>query len=225
MRLRNTLIAGAFLAALPFAGASADPYTSPYDNGSGPSYVGLRGSIVEDTDTHTTASATDLRAHYGTGFGGSIYAGMPLGYGFRVEGELLYRHNTLESLNVAGVPAAGRNGYQQIAAPMANLYWTLPLDSFIARPFIGGGVGAAYVDTHDRIGALEVIRSDKWHFAYQLMAGVVVPLSQTSRLTGMYRYFRVQDADYRCTPPALPTTACRATTMNQSIDLGIEFDI
>ncbi|MBV9419521.1 MAG: hypothetical protein JO348_07095, partial [Alphaproteobacteria bacterium] len=96
---------------------------------------------------------------------------------------------------------------------------------FVVHPFIGGGVGGAYIDAHERVGAAEIIGTDKWSFAYQLMGGVVLPLSTTSRLTGMYRYFRVQDGHFRCHPPALPATACDANTMNQSIDLGVEFDI
>jgi opacity protein-like surface antigen len=175
--------------------------------------------------TPTTAGGVDLRAHNATGFGASAYVGTHLGYGFRLEGELAYHHLTLDSLNIAGVPQAGRHGYQQIVAPMANLYWDPPIPEFVVHPFIGAGAGGAYVDAHDSVGGAQIIGTDQWHFAYQLLAGVALPLSQTSRLTGLYRYFRVEDAGYRCSPPALPTTACRANAIDQSIDLGLEFDI
>ena len=225
--MRKALIGAAFLVGLTAAPALAgDPYTSPYDGGAfGSSYLGLRGSIIDGADTHTTASAVDVRAHYGTGFGGSAYIGTRLGYGFRLEGELKYDHFTLDNLNLAGVPQAGRHGYQQIAAPMANIFWDPPVPDFIVRPFIGAGVGGAYIDTHDSIGSAQIVGTDNWRFAWQLMGGVALPLSQTSRLTGMYRYFRVEDVGYRCTPPALPTTACKANAIDQSIDLGLEFDM
>ncbi len=224
MTLRNALIAAVFLACAG-GGAAADPYTSPYDGAFGAAYLGLRGSIIDGSDTHTTASAVDLRAHYSTGFGGSAYVGTRLGYGFPVEAEAAYHHLTLDSLNIAGVPQAGRHGYQQVGAAMANLYWDPQVPEFIVRPFIGAGAGVAYIDAHDSIGPAQIVGTDKWHFAYQLMAGLALPLSQTSRLTGLYRYFRVEDAGYRCTPPALPTTACSANAIDQSIDLGLEFDI
>ncbi|MEJ1968682.1 MAG: P44/Msp2 family outer membrane protein [Rhizomicrobium sp.] len=212
----------------PFAPARrpADPYSSPYDGAFNSACLGLRGSIIDGSDTHTRSGGTDLRAHYySTGYGGSAYVGTQLGYGFRVEAELLYHHVTLDRPDVAGAPQAGRDGYLQTVAPMANLYWDLPVPEFIVRPFIAAGVGGAYTDAHDRVGPAQVIGGDKWRFAYQLMAGVALPLSQTARLTGLYRYFRVQDARYRCAPPALPTTSCGANTADQSVDLGLEFDI
>lgn len=217
MRYRKALMAAAF-SALGAASATAAP---------GDAYLGLRGSIIEGNDTHAVVAATDLRAHPSTGLGGSAFAGIGLGYGFRVEGELLYRHFTLDSLNAAGLPLPGRGGYTQIAAPMANIFWDPPIPEFIVRPFIGAGFGGAYVDSHLRSGSTEVFSADNWHFAYQLMAGVQLPLSSTSRLTGMYRYFRVQDASYTCTVPGAPpvAAACNADLTNQSIDLGLEFDI
>ena len=225
MAVWKALIAAAFLAASGSAALAADSYSSPYDGAFNSAYLGLRGSIIDGADTHATASAVDLRAHYSTGFGGSAYAGTRLGYGFRLEGELAFHHFTLDALNIAGVPQAGRHGYQQIFAPMASLFWDPPFPDFVVRPFIGAGAGGAYIETHDAIGATEVIGTNDWHFAYQLMGGVALPLSQTSRLTGMYRYFRVQSVGYRCTPPALPTTVCNADAIDQSIDLGLEFDI
>ncbi|HEY0299853.1 MAG TPA: P44/Msp2 family outer membrane protein, partial [Rhizomicrobium sp.] len=148
-------------------------------------------------------------------------------YGFRVEGELLYRHFTLDSLYAAGAPLPGRSGYTQIAAPMANVFWEPPLPEFIVRPFLGAGFGGAYVDSHLRSGTTQVFSTDNWRFAYQLMAGVTLPLGASSRLTGTYRYFRVQDASYTCTVPGAPpvVAACNADLTNQSIDLGLEFDI
>lgn len=225
MAVRKALIAAALLAAGGGAAMAGDPYTSPYDGPFTGAYLGLRGSIIDGADTHTTASAVDLRAHYSTGFGGSAYAGTHLGYGFRLEGELAYHHFTLDNLNIAGVPQAGRHGYQQIFAPMASVFWDPPFPDFIVRPFIGAGAGGAYVDTHDAVGPADIIGTHGWHFAYQLMGGVALPLSQTSRLTGMYRYFRVESTGYRCTPPALPATVCKADAIDQSIDLGLEFDI
>lgn len=218
MRYRNALMLTAFLAVLAGPAAAAEPYAA---------YLGLRGSIVEGNDTHATVAATDLRAHPSTGIGGSAYAGIGLDYGFRAEGELLYRRFTLDSLNVAGVPLAGRSGYTQIAAPMVNVFWDPPVPNFVVRPFLGAGFGGAYVDSHLRGAGTEVFSADNWHFAYQLMAGVTLPLSSSSRLTGMYRYFRVQDASYTCTVPGAPPTvaACNADLTNQSIDLGLEFDI
>jgi len=220
MRYRNALTAAAFLA-LSGSAALAEPH------GGFEPYLGLRGSIVEGNDTHAVVAATDLRAHPSTGVGGSVYAGARLDYGFRFEGELLYRHFTLDSLNAAGAPLPARNGYTQIAAPMANVFWDPPLPNFVVQPFIGAGFGAAYVDSHLRSGATQVFESDNWHFAYQLMAGVTLPLSSSSRLTGMYRYFRVQDAHYTCTVPGAPPTvaACSPDLTDQSIDLGLEFDI
>ena len=220
MRYRNALTAAVFLALSGMA-AQAEPATGFA------AYLGLRGAISEGNDTHAVVAATDLRGHPSTGVGGSIYAGARLDYGFRFEGELLYRHFTLDSLNAAGAPLPARSGYTQIAAPMANVFWEPPIPNFVVQPFLGAGFGAAYIDAHLRSGATQVFESDNWHFAYQLMAGVSLPLSQSARLTGMYRYFRVQDASYTCRVPGAPPTvaACSPDMTNQSIDLGLEFDI
>jgi len=81
MAVWKALITAPFLASSGSAALAAHPYSSPYDGALSSAYLGLRGSIIDGADSHATASAVDLRAHYSTAFGGAVYAGTWLGYG------------------------------------------------------------------------------------------------------------------------------------------------
>ena len=127
-----------------------------------------------------------------------------------------------------GATNAGAHGYTQMGGPMVNLLWDLPVPSFPFRPFVGGGIGGLYTATKltDTAGANAYYRNHNWSFAYQLLAGAEVPLSQSSRFTMMYRWLNANDVNGRCGLTGLtPATACKADINSQSVDLGIELDM
>jgi opacity protein-like surface antigen len=95
----------------------------------------------------------------------------------------------------------GTDGHVSAVSLMANAWYEFDLgNSSPVRPFIGGGIGIAWVDVHD---ILEVhfptksgtsfysqgLHGDDSGFAWQLGAGLAWEVSPGKDLTLEYRYF------------------------------------
>jgi len=192
------------------------------------SFTGLRGSL--DFNGHLSGQAattppTTIKASSGgsSGGGASVYWGWRLPYGFKTELEVLYRALPLTKASINGV-AGTMSGHANTAGPMLNLTWTPPVDVPLGiRPFIGGGVG--YLWNEVGVNALgttsfPTTHDDSWHFGYNVMAGLSIPLSASSRLTGMYRWLH-EDIDVNCGA----TLSCGARGESSSVELGLEMDL
>jgi opacity protein-like surface antigen len=256
MRLSGPVFAGFFLAlagGLAFSTASAqsiqaDPalngYTpapqalndAPSDadvgaHGSGlPYFTGLRGSFAFRNDSvgQTPGSPTHaVVAHNDVGGGGSLYYGMRLPMGLRVEVEGLYRYQPLNSLTVDGLTKAGAHGSAQTAGPMVNFLWEMPVgDALPIKPFVGVGAGALYSYTNVNDGTNDYLKHNGWDLAVDFLAGASLPLSQSSRLTAMYRWMQVRDVTLGCATTGAVLGNCYKTNLtSQGIDLGLEMDL
>ncbi|MES2253725.1 MAG: outer membrane beta-barrel protein [Pseudomonadota bacterium] len=211
---------------LALAATSAVAADGMYDGAPGSTYTGLRGSLafegsINGTDK-TTTPPTTIKAGASTGGGASVYWGWHLPYNFKTELELLYRYQPLSDLTAGGT-SVKLGGYAQTFAPMANVYWTLPLDIGVS-PFVGGGVGYAWnelgVNNIAGVALPGTAHDDDWRFAYNLMAGLSVPVSNGTRITGMYRWLR-QDIGGDCSTNLF----CSGHAATSSIDIGIEIDL
>ena len=213
------------------AAAQDDGYGYRYDpaGDSGlSSFAGLRGSLAFTSKASTsvpTTPPTSLRASSDIG-GGSIYVGTRLPLGLRLELEALYRYLPINRVDLGGVTVAG-SGRAHLAGPMLNLFFDLPVQDFPFRPFIGGGIGGAYVTANvaDGAGGNDYYRPSDWQFAYQVMGGAEIPLSQSSRFTAMYRWLEVNGIQGKCAASGPPTLTCKSNLNSQSIDLGLEMDM
>jgi opacity protein-like surface antigen len=230
MRIRTTEVLATaalslMLAAAFSAGAIAADSTS--EGAPGSSFTGLRGSLafegaINGKDNSTTPP-TSIKAGAGTGGGASVYWGWHLPYGFKTELELLYRYQPLSDLSAAG-SSVTLGGYAQTFAPMANVYWTLPLSEVGVSPFVGGGVGYAWnelgVNNIAGVALPATAHDDNWRFAYNLMAGLSVPVNEGVRLTGMYRWLH-EDISGDCSTNLF----CGGHAATSSVDIGLEIDL
>ena len=250
MAVSKTLIAGLFLLSIATAGAQpidVDPNWGPqpepmpqqpyYAEGGGPSwnsglngYVGLRGSLALNANKVSTYAPTTpptaIRASYATGGGGSVYLGTRLPLNLRVELEGLYRWQPLSQTTINGA-AVGGSGNTKTAAGMVNLLWDIPMpaDAYL-QPFIGMGVGAAYSETSAFGGGNTYLSGNRWDLAYSFMGGVAMPLSDTTRVTAMYRWMQVRDAKHKCAATGTVQNACLKNNVNSlAVDLGLEMDL
>jgi opacity protein-like surface antigen len=230
----SALAAFIVLGALP-ALAQDDGYGYSFHEGMAPGtwpiqgFAGLRGSFAFSGTTATTvptAPPTQLRAAYNTGGGSSIYIGTRLPLGLKLELEGMYRYLPFNQVSMNGVPSVA-HGQAQLAAPMVNLRWDLPVGDFLIQPFIGGGVGAAYTALRlsDPTNANVYLQNKKWALAYDAMGGASLALSPTSRFTAMYRWMRVDGLDSHCGTAGAPTFTCKTNLDSQSVDLGLEMDL
>jgi opacity protein-like surface antigen len=189
------------------------------------SFTGLRGSLAftNSVSVHDNSPPpTNLKIGANVGGGGSVYWGTRLPYGFKAELELLYRYLPLSDATVSGA-SLPLGGSGKIFAPMANVYWDLPIGADDFHPFIGGGLGYAWNEIGvDQVGTINfpTVRDDNWRLAYNFMAGASVPLGTSTRMTAMYRWLH-EDIDIACTAGI----KCGGGLTSQSVDLGVEFDL
>jgi opacity protein-like surface antigen len=113
-----------------------------------------------------------------------------VGYGFknncRLEGEVGYQTNN--NNNYYGVNV---NRDISVLSFLANGYYDIPAFG-VAQPYITAGVGVANVNAGSLSlpGGLLGLRSiNESAFAYQVGAGVTIPLNSNMKLDARYRYF------------------------------------
>jgi len=167
--------------------------------------------IVEDShfDIGTTANAANVNHDYGYDMGGII--GYDFG-GFRLEAEASFREADPESLTSSvRIPAAA--GLSSAAPGVLGSWNYVAGDvnalSFMVnglldfgdddglQGFVGGGAGVARVNHHysiNRVGPGWVDDSDTG-FAWQALAGVRAPISDSWDVGLKYRFFNVNNVD------------------------------
>jgi opacity protein-like surface antigen len=82
----------------------------------------------------------------------------------------------------------------EVFSIMKNIYVDLmnPRE-YLTTPYLGFGVGWAYVDGEGSSGGVPVQISSESTFAYQLLAGLSLKLTPKSHLFTEYRYFSTHD--------------------------------
>lgn len=188
--------------------AFAPPAAAEYDV----AYMGLRGSYVI-TDVGSTQGSLffDFNEEYADGFGAGFFMGWVLDSNFRLEIEGTFRSADLEEVTIVrddltAVPAGtvvDVGGDAQTGAAMVNVYYDLHLFDGPVLPWIGAGLGGAYVDyaidatlPGDPLTVMFDGKDTTWAFAYQFMAGITVPVGEGVSMSLAYRYFQTQDFVY-----------------------------
>ena len=168
-------------------------------------YVAAAGTVSEPRDTKgaiANAGAPGFTVRtansFETGYGVQAAIGRQVGR-FRLEGEIGFTRDKQDHY-VAIAPPTGRipaDVEQDTLRAMVNGYVDLSDGSI--QPFIGAGIGAARVDLKFVAARApfptepprELINDRDTKFAYQLMGGLAVPLTERLRLTAQYRWFDV----------------------------------
>ena len=197
-----------FLAALLLASAApllpiaAHAQDAPAATGDGWYAAGaVTLSLLNDTagtiaNAPMPGSTVRLKNPIETGFGGQVALGHRFG-SFRLEGEIGFTHNTQDRY-VAIVPPTGSipaKVSDDALRGMVNGYYDLSYGPVM--PFVGAGLGFASVDIDffaprapfPAEAPRQLIKDGDTLFAYQLMAGVAVPVSEDVALTLQYRWF------------------------------------
>jgi len=143
-----------------------------------------------------------FKAHMETGWAvnGQVgYAGLFIPQ-FRVEGEVAYRSNHVNAIDVTFPPTVTfpATGDVNSLAFMANGFYDF-LNSSSFTPYLGGGIGAARVSL-DKLAftaAPSITTSgSKWEFAYQAIAGVRYNFTPNWDVHADYRYFATLDPKF-----------------------------
>ena len=167
-------------------------------------YVGGHlGAIIEDLEVNGGSLAT----FNNTGF---VIGGV-LGYdfgNFRVDGELIFRLNTIDSLGGVSLNPGGfseeKDSSTYVSSYMVNGYFDLPTEGPL-KPYIGGGIGFATVSIDWVTPAFlfssdPVAKDNDSGLAYQFSAGVGYEIDFDREINPItivvtlgYRYFAIEE--------------------------------
>jgi OOP family OmpA-OmpF porin len=178
-------------------------------------------------------------ASYDMGWVGVVSLGYGFGNGVRVEIEGNYRQNDVESINGFG-GTTGASGTATSYGVMANAFYDFDLGQGATFggvslvPYVG--VGAGYIwREYDNVrasvfgGQVQTDGTDG-RFAYQLIAGLAVPLTQWApglAFTAEYRFMGTLEQDIDTTSSGGSFTVSRGGTKsenyNNSILIGLRY--
>jgi outer membrane protein OmpA-like peptidoglycan-associated protein len=176
------------IAAIGAAALLSSPMTASADDKG--VYVGLGAGVnVFPEDSDLGSAKADLDWSWATA--GS--AGYAFGNGLRLEGEIGYRPNDVDS--VTGV--TGGSGDFETLSFMANLLYDFRRPGWIITPYIGVGIGGARVDLDGVTSAPGVtINDSSFGFAMQGIVGASYDITRNLSLTADYRHIRVPDLEF-----------------------------
>jgi len=151
-------------------------------------YVGGAGGydILQDSKLKNT---NGLKEKSEGGFVGLGTVGYDFGM-FRTELEGGYRYNSNKSITGGGFTGS-TSGKTTAWSGMVNGYWDIlsgPL-----TPYIGAGVGVAWLDHDTKLNGTKLLSGNSTQFAYQGIAGVSYDVTPNWGIKGEYRYFGTTD--------------------------------
>ncbi|MBF0183722.1 MAG: porin family protein [Magnetococcales bacterium] len=195
--MKRVILAAGIVSLL--AGASA-AYTmeKPY-------YVSLKigGAFADDMEGKTKAAAPvvagDRNKTVTSSFEGNatytVAGGLRLHPAFRLELEGGYRKLYTDSLTAKGITGLNKaNGALTVKTLMANAIYDLPV-SWLMKPYLLAGIGMARTDNSVIYKSTISSKGDSTDLAYQVGAGVTIPLTEVLNADLGYRFLNVSAED------------------------------
>ena len=159
---------------------------------------GLGAAFLSTSDNSGSGNQNSTDYETGWELGGAI--GMDLQNSFRVEAELRYATNNLQSINGSAGGSTQNSGTvdgdMSSLAVMANLDYDFP-EQLGFTPFVFGGVGLAQLSLNDAsVNGSTFANSSATVYAMQAGAGLSIEIDPRTRLEGYYRYFETGDPEF-----------------------------
>jgi outer membrane protein OmpA-like peptidoglycan-associated protein len=149
---------------------------------------------------------------------------------WRLEFEVSYRENDLDTFSIGGTPLTGSGDVEQLAV-MLNLLFDFDVTETINFS-IGAGIGAAQVEVEATGTSLLpttifIDESDQdWNWAYQGIAGISFETSDQTEIFIDYRYFVANDVDLQPSAAAflpIPGRVSDTTFENHALKVGFRY--
>jgi OOP family OmpA-OmpF porin len=183
MRLPSTLLATALLCSV--SAAAFAQQTSGI-------YLGLGGGANFARDADVSGGGINTEAQFDTGWAALGTVGYGFGNGLRLEFELGYRDNDIDS--VSGVANAG--GSVNVWSGMINALYDIPT-GWPITPYVGLGAGYARVKADSvNVSGTAIMDDSDSVFAYQGILGAAYSLTPNLKLGLDYRYFATLDPEF-----------------------------
>lgn len=171
-------------------------------------YVGVDGGamLVEDLDLDIGPAPIEASANTDTGYDFGAVVGHDFG-GFRLEAEVSYRETDLKRISgatpylpLASIPPSFVAGSYASAGDANALSFMLNGmldfgDDDGLQGFVGAGAGVARVDVHNVVSAPTWLDDSDTGFAWQAIAGIRAPLSDSWDVGLKYRFFNADKVD------------------------------
>lgn len=161
-------------------------------------YLGVEGGAVWLSDASFKVAGIQFGdVEFDTGYAVGAVGGYNFGT-FRLEGEFVYRANDNKQINSLGItdPLGGDTTSMTL---MANAYYDFRMVSPTVYPYIGAGIGCAWVNanvTDPTVGGGTVVDDTQAVFAYQFIAGIGFDVTKEFTMTLDYRYFATSDPEF-----------------------------
>lgn len=219
---RSLFLATALIA---FGGAaSAQSLQDPY----GFVFGGITFEGEAETDGTITPPGGNqsVDTEYDTGYNFGLGVGANITPSIRAEVELAYSESDADDIFFSGNGDAAEvnvGGGIQITTLFANGYYDFDTGGPIT-PYVGGGLGVAFVEQDLVYGPGVEVNDDDTVFAAQLIAGASYDLSETVALTGDVRYRRLFDIESnRRAPTGASTGVVSGDYDDVSVNVGLRF--
>ena len=157
---------------------------------------------------YSSDEGEDFTGTYGYGSGITLLGAFGCDYGdYRIEGELGYQQNDIESVAIdldfdGGPTPIEATSDASVLSLLANGYYDIQLGGGI-ECYLTAGVGVAQVSIETGLGEVEIdgeiidldteYDASETTLAYQLGAGVGIPVADNIMLDARYRYFATTD--------------------------------
>jgi opacity protein-like surface antigen len=155
-------------------------------------YLNGNAGFVWLQDTDLTESSVSREVTFDSGFG----LGGGGGYDFdfmRVEAEIVYRRNDVNKVSTAEYGNVDGSGDMSSFSLMVNGFYDFKNTTFLT-PYIGAGVGVAYVDLSSvSAETIRISGGNSTVFAYQAEIGFNSAINETMSFDLGYRYFATTD--------------------------------
>ncbi len=223
-RILGLLSAAAFIGVAAGAQAAGGWYVS---GGVGPAFLQDSSSTATDPSLGTA----DFDTEFDPGFG--VHGAVGHSWdGFRLEGEVSYRKNDVDTLTVTSTTGAisslnldtlgsfDADGDVSALGFMANAWYDFDTGS-PWKPFIGGGVGTARISLNDISSSTISLADDEDQvFAYQAGAGIGYELTPTVIVSLGYRFFGTSDPEFTAVNG---TTTFDGEYRSHNVEVGVRF--
>lgn len=170
----------------------------------------LRGGIginwLTDADNISKVSSLNIESDSDSGFGLVGALGYRYNKNIRLEAEINYRVNDIDSIGITGSGpftglTANADGEITSLGGMANVYFDLDKVGSVKEhgqivPYVMGGIGWVNVDANVSSNGTSIVDDDDSVFASQLGAGVGYNAAERITLDLGYRYYRTEDPDF-----------------------------
>ncbi|MDD3518791.1 MAG: outer membrane beta-barrel protein [Chromatiales bacterium] len=193
MRHTFTLAIAACLALAGATTAQAQNRYAPHASMADSWYFGIDAGVdlPAGTNVRNLDAGTEAEYEFGEGFAVLARAGRNFTDYLRIETELGYRSSDLDDID-----GVATSGHRRTASMMLNAIYDIRIEPAIV-PFVGAGIGIAQISDTAKIGGTTLLDDTDSGVMWQVMAGFVMPASETIDFNLTYRYVGGFDPTYR----------------------------